>query len=63
MEMHRDDTRSFEMMTTYDAPQRREQLRDGLRTLHKAIPDQMRGFSDLHGAAMATARSRPARRS
>ena len=40
-------------MNTYDAPTRRQELRSGYRTLNKMLPDQMRGFADLHRSAMA----------
>ena len=40
-------------MNTYDAPARRSELRSGYRDLHKLLPDQMRGFGDLHRSAMA----------
>lgn len=40
-------------MTSFDAPARRHELRAGYRTLGQAIPDQMRGFGDLHKSAMA----------
>lgn len=40
-------------MTTYDAPTRRQELHRGYRTLNKLLPDQMRGFGDLHRSAMA----------
>lgn len=40
-------------MDTYDAPVRRKELRAGYRSLNKLLPDQMRGFGDLHRSAMA----------
>ena len=40
-------------MDTYDAPARRQELRAGYRSLNQLIPDQMRGFGDLHRSAMA----------
>lgn len=40
-------------MTTYDAPARRRELRAGYRALNQLLPDQMRGFGDLHRSAMA----------
>ena len=40
-------------MNTYDAPARRSELRAGYRQLHQLLPDQMRGFGDLHRSAMA----------
>ena len=40
-------------MSIGDAPARRQQLRDGYRVLNRAIPDQMRGFGDLHRSAVA----------
>jgi AhpD family alkylhydroperoxidase len=40
-------------MNTYDAPARRRELRSGYRELNQLLPDQMRGFGDLHRSAMA----------
>lgn len=40
-------------MTAYDARTRREELRDGYRSLNRLLPDQMRGFGDLHRSAMS----------
>lgn len=40
-------------METHDAPTRRQELRAGYRALSQLIPDQMRGFGDLHRSAMA----------
>jgi AhpD family alkylhydroperoxidase len=40
-------------MPVDEAPQRRLQLRAGIRELHRTIPEQMRGFGELHRAAMA----------
>ena len=40
-------------MPVDEAPQRRLELRAGLRELHRAIPEHMRGFGELHRAAMA----------
>ena len=40
-------------MDTYDAPARRRELRAGYRSLNQLLPDQMRGFGDLHRSAMA----------
>ena len=38
---------------TDDFPALRNELRQGYRDLMKAIPDQMKGFGDLHRAAVA----------
>ena len=40
-------------MHGHDAPARRRELRSGYRALHELLPDQMRGFGDLHRSAMA----------
>ena len=40
-------------MGTTSAVERRRQLRAGLRDLHQAAPEVMRGFGDLHRAATA----------
>jgi len=40
-------------MNSYDAPARRKELRAGYRSLNQVLPDQMRGFGDLHRSAMA----------
>ena len=40
-------------MTTHDYPADRAELRQGYRELNKAIPDQMKGFADLHRSAVA----------
>jgi AhpD family alkylhydroperoxidase len=40
-------------MTVHDYPTHRSDLRQGYRDLMKAIPDQMKGFGDLHRAAVA----------
>lgn len=38
---------------TVDHPTRRRELRAGYRTLHEALPDQMKGFAELHRSAVA----------
>jgi len=40
-------------MTTHDYPAIRAELHQGYRALNKAIPDQMKGFSNLHRSAVA----------
>lgn len=40
-------------MHGHDAAGRRRELRSGYRALHELLPDQMRGFGDLHRSAMA----------
>jgi len=40
-------------MSGAPAIERRLQLRAGLRAVHEAAPDAMRGFADLHRSAMA----------
>ena len=41
------------MTPAADAPARRSELHDGYRKLNKAIPETMKGFSELHRAAVA----------
>ena len=40
-------------MTVQDFPAYRKQLRQGYRELNAAIPEQMKGFGELHRAAVA----------
>ena len=40
-------------ITTTDHRARRSDLRAGYRALHDALPDQMKGFADLHRSAVA----------
>jgi AhpD family alkylhydroperoxidase len=40
-------------MTVHDHPARRAELNQGYRDLYKVIPDQMKGFGDLHRSAVA----------
>jgi AhpD family alkylhydroperoxidase len=40
-------------MTVHDFPARRTELRQGYRDLNAAIPEQMKGFGELHRSAMA----------
>lgn len=40
-------------MTVHDFPAQRTALRQGYRDLIEAIPDSMKGFGDLHRAAVA----------
>ena len=40
-------------MTIHDHPTRRKELHQGYRQLGKVIPDQMKGFGDLHRSAVA----------
>jgi AhpD family alkylhydroperoxidase len=40
-------------MTVQDFPAHRSELRQGYRELNAAIPDPMKGFGDLHRAAVA----------
>jgi len=40
-------------MTVQDFPAHRAQLRQGYRDLMGVIPDQMKGFGDLHRSAVA----------
>jgi AhpD family alkylhydroperoxidase len=39
-------------MTIHDFPAHRTELRQGYRDLRNAIPEQMKGFSELHRSAM-----------
>jgi AhpD family alkylhydroperoxidase len=43
-----------------DFPTRRTELRQGYRDLNKVIPDQMKGFGELHRAAVADGALSPA---
>ena len=40
-------------MTVTDFPSRRKELRSGYRTLNEVIPEQMKGFGELHRSAVA----------
>ena len=40
-------------MTVHDYPTHRSELRQGYRELMQAIPDQMKGFGELHRSAVA----------
>ena len=40
-------------MTVHDHPTRRKELHQGYRELNQAIPDQMKGFGELHRSACA----------
>lgn len=40
-------------VTTSDVVERRSEIRNGYRALHRAIPEQMKGFGELHRSAMA----------
>jgi AhpD family alkylhydroperoxidase len=40
-------------MTIHDHSARRKELHEGYRELGKAIPDQMKGFGELHRSAVA----------
>lgn len=40
-------------MAVTDYPTRRRELRAGYRTLNEALPEQMKGFGDLHRSAVA----------
>lgn len=40
-------------MTVQDFPAHRKQIRQGYRELNAAIPDQMKGFGELHRSAVA----------
>ncbi|HEY5662597.1 MAG TPA: carboxymuconolactone decarboxylase family protein [Ilumatobacter sp.] len=40
-------------MTAHDHPGRRSELNQGYRDLYQVIPDQMKGFGELHRSAVA----------
>jgi AhpD family alkylhydroperoxidase len=44
---------TMDPMTVHDYPTHRSELRQGYRELMQAIPDQMKGFGELHRSAVA----------